>query len=225
MKGLFITFEGLEGGGKTTVLKMVTRQLKELDYPVVETREPGGTEFSERAREQLFAIVGELLATSYIGPDTLPESYISLWFQAQASTVSEVIKPSLENGNIVLCDRFSDTPLAFFWYGAKRNLDEILRLNETTTQEILPDMTLWFDLPLELGLTRKGYINNPKQGDFYKERTLDFYREVEKGYHQLFESDNSNRWRRIDATKTVGVVKDEALKETLKGIHLRKIKK
>ena len=225
MEGLFVTFEGLEGGGKTTVIKLVADQLRHESYPVVSTREPGGTEFSELARTKLFSIVNELLTSSYIGPDTIPDIFFSLWFEAQASTVEEVIKPALEKQKVVLCDRFSDTPLAIFYHGAKRNLDEILYLNEMTTQDILPDVTLWFDLPLELGLTRKGFINKPGQMDLYNEQTVDFYREIERGYRQLFNSDDLNKWKRIDATKTVDVVKKEAMKEILEAIRAKGIRK
>lgn len=86
-------------------------------------------------------------------------------------------------------------------------------------------MTLWFDLPLELGLTRKGYINYPGRNNLYNEQTLDFYREVGIGYHQLFINDDSSRWKKIDATKTIEVLKHETLTEILKGIHRRQIRK
>lgn len=217
--GLFITFEGLEGGGKTTAMKRIAEKFRANGYSVVETREPGGTELGEKIREELFGTVQKLLATSHIGPDTLPESYIDLWFQAQASTVEKAIKPALEEGKIVLCDRFADTALAFFGYGARRNIEEIIKLNKLTAQGLVPDLTILFDLPLEIGLRRKGYITNEPGESLYNPETAAFYKEVERGYQLLFQ--NNHRWRRIDATKGLAEVESAVWQIALEGSRIK----
>lgn len=221
--GLIITFEGLEGGGKTTTMKRIAEKFRANGYPIVETREPGGTEFAERVREQLFGVIQELLTTSHIGPNTLPESYIELWFQAQASTVEEVIRPALEDGKIVLCDRFTDTALAFFGYGGKRSIEEIIKLNKLTTQGLVPDLTILFDVPLEMGLRRKGFIANEPGESLYNAQTMAFYREVERGYLLLFQ--NNHRWRRIDATRGFAEVESAVWQIALEGSRLKGIER
>lgn len=225
MKRLFISFEGLEGGGKTTVIHSIANRLQDESYPIVTTREPGGPESAERIREKLFAIVAGLLSSSHIDSDTIPDSYISLWFAAQALNVREVIKPALDQESIVLCDRFSDAPLAFFWYGARRNLEEITRLNEESTQGIIPDITLFFDVPLEIGLRRKGFINKPGQRDLYNAKTISYYRRVEQGYRLLYLSDRSNRWRRVNATKSLEELTQKTQTIVLKGIREKQMVK
>lgn len=173
-----------------------------MGFTVVDTRVPGGTEFGERARQQLFQTLNDLLMVSYIGAETLSHGYIELWLQAQESVVKEVILPSLKNREMVLCDRFSDSALAFFGYGAKRDLTELKNFILQASSGLVPDLTLWFDVPLEVGLARKGHIYNPK--------TIGYYREVEKGYKILYSENQESNWRRVDATFPLDIVESEA---------------
>lgn len=197
-EGLFVTFEGLEGGGKTTAVERMGIQLRLDGLPVVQTKVLGGTEFAQKNSIQLWAIVHELLSSSYIGPDTLPDMFAELWFQSLASVTKEVIRPAIEAGSVVLCDRFSDSVLALIGYGGKREINDMQRYVQISTEGLVPHLTFFFDIPLEDGLKRKGHQYNPK--------TLAYYRDVERGYRDMFAQDHNKHWKRIDATQSIAQV-------------------
>ncbi|TLY30167.1 MAG: dTMP kinase [Nitrospirae bacterium] len=145
-KGVLITFEGIEGSGKTTQLIRLAKLLREDGHRVVETREPGGTPFAERIRDLLLSPAVEPIA---------PECEAFLILACRSQHVAHVIQPALKEGAVVLCDRFSDSTLAY--QGHARGLDvQLLRtLNRFATSGLSPDLTLLFDVPVSLGLARR----------------------------------------------------------------------
>ena len=177
MGGLFITFEGVEGSGKSTQLGALALRLKGMDREVVETREPGGTRIGNQIRQILLkrrnhrmTLVTELL----------------LYAASRAQLTQELIKPSLEAGRIVLCDRFADATLAYQGYGRDLPLDLIDRLNRLATQGISPRLTLLLDLDPEVGLKR---IAQERDLDRLEGEELAFHRRVREGYLKLAEQE------------------------------------
>lgn len=173
---LFITFEGVEGSGKTTQIQRLKRYLIQKGIPCKVTREPGGCRIGEKIRKIL------------LDPDhreMVPMSELLLYEAARAQHVKEVIEPFLKKGGIVLCDRFRDATLAYQGYGRKIDLKWIERLNHISSQGIKPDVTFLLDCPSDIGLKRALQRNrNLKQENeerFEKEK-IQFHRWVRKGY-------------------------------------------
>lgn len=173
---LFITFEGVEGSGKTTQIQRLKKYLTQIGIPCKVTREPGGCPISERLREIL------------LNPDhreMVPMSELLLYEAARAQHVKEVIKPFLKKGGVVLCDRFSDATLAYQGYGRRIDLKWIERLNQLSSQGIKPDVTFLLDCPSDVGLkralNRNRTLKQEKEERFEKEK-IQFHRRVRKGY-------------------------------------------
>ena len=170
MRGLFITLEGVEGCGKTTQLRLLAEYLGRRECRVVTTREPGGTPLAEALR-------GLLLdpATGAISP----LSELMMYAAARAQHVHSVIRPALERGDVVLCDRFCDSTLAYQGGGRGLALDQIRTLNTLATGGLAPDCTLLLDLPVEDGLARSG-----KRGalDRIEGESADFHRRVRAAF-------------------------------------------
>lgn len=173
---LFITFEGVEGSGKTTQIQRLKKYLTRKGIPCKVTREPGGPPISEKIRKIL------------LDPDhreMLPLSELFLYEASRAQHIKEVIKPFLKKGGVVLCDRFNDATLAYQGYGRKIDCDLIQKLNRLSSQGIKPDLTLLLDCPSDLGLKRALQRNriskNEKEGRFEKEK-IQFHHRVRKGY-------------------------------------------
>lgn len=144
--GLFITFEGLEGSGKSTQARLLYERLQARGYPVILTREPGGTRIGEMIRRILVDLQHtEMAATT----ETL------LFAAARAQLVSELIRPYLGTGGIVLCDRYADSTYAYQGYGLGRDLDELHAIIKIATGGLIPDLTFYLDLTPEEGLERK----------------------------------------------------------------------
>ena len=175
MPGLFVTFEGGEGSGKTTQLKTLLAHLRATGRDTVETRDPGGTPIGKQIRELLLdrentrmAAIAELL----------------LYEASRAQLVDEVIRPVLREGRIVLCDRFTDSTLAYQGHGRRLDRDLILRLNDLATGGMRPNLTLLLDLPPEVGLTRaQERLAHPRtRRDRIEEEVLSFHQRVREGY-------------------------------------------
>ena len=173
---LFITFEGVEGSGKTTQIQRLKKYLTRKGIPCKVTREPGGPPISEKIRKIL------------LDPDhreMLPLSELFLYEASRAQHIKEVIKPFLKKGGVILCDRFNDATLAYQGYGRKIDCDLIQKLNRFSSQGIEPDLTLLLDCPSDLGLKRALQRNriskNEKEGRFEREK-IQFHRRVRKGY-------------------------------------------
>jgi len=173
---LFITFEGVEGSGKTTQIQRLKRYLTRKGFLCKVTREPGGTPISEKIRKIL------------LDPDhrdLIPLSELFLYEAARAQHIHEVITPLLKRGVVVLCDRFSDATLAYQGYGRKLDQNLIRKLNRLASRGIKPDLTFLLDCPSDLGLKRALQRNqiskNEKEGRFEKEK-IQFHHRVRKGY-------------------------------------------
>jgi dTMP kinase len=173
LPGLFITLEGIEGCGKSTQGKLLGEYLRGQGYLTVETREPGGTPFAETVRSLLLDRSAEPIA---------PETEAFLVFAARRQHVLQVIEPALATGAIVLCDRFSDSTLAYQGYGRGLSLSTLRSLNRLATHLITPDLTLVFDLPVAMGLARRRSSADQNRLD---RETVQFHRNVRAGFLDL----------------------------------------
>lgn len=196
--GLFITFEGPEGSGKTTLLRWLTERLREQGHPVLATREPGGTRIGNAVR----AILLDPAHT-----EMSPRAETLLFNAARAQLVDQVIRPALANGRIVLCDRYADSTLAYQGYGHGQSLDELRRLIHYATGGLIPDHTIYLDLPPEVGLRRRR-----RQEDLEWNRldaqTLAFHERVRRGYLELAAAEPS-RWLVVDADRPLEAVQTD----------------
>lgn len=193
---LFITFEGIEGCGKTTQIRLLAECLRRGGLEVLVTREPGGCPIAD-------AIRGILLHSG--NSALVPRAELLLYAAARAQHVDEVIRPALSSGTLVLCDRFIDATVAY--QGDGRGLDPsvIASLNTLATDGLLPDMTLLLDMPAEKGLRRARRRNaSAPEEDRFERESLDFHRRVRDGYLRLARQEE--RFMVIDATGTVEAV-------------------
>lgn len=189
MKGIFISFEGPDGSGKTTQIKRFAEFLESRGYSVIMTREPGGTRISEKIRSII-------LDPDNAEMDGMTEAL--LYAAARAQHVAQLIRPSLEEGKIVLTDRFMDSSIAYQGYG--RDLGEKIRIiNEYAVGDTHPDLTFFLDIdPLD-GLKR---AKNRDELDRLEQESLDFHKAVYEGYLKLSEI-YKDRYVHIDASKSV----------------------
>jgi dTMP kinase len=185
MTGLFVTFEGGEGSGKTTQLARLAERLRSTGLDPVLTREPGGTPLAEGVRS--------LLLDSAL--DTDPMAEVFLMEAARADLVAKVIRPALEAGRVVLCDRYADSTLAY--QGGGRGIDlELLRaLNRAATSSLVPDLTLLFDVDPKIGLSRRGAEGRTNRLD---REPLAFHERARSQFLTLARAE-PERWTVLDA--------------------------
>jgi len=172
-RGLFITLEGIEGCGKSTQAKLLGEYLRSLGHVTVETREPGGTPLAEKIRSVLLDRADEPVAS---------ETEAFLVFAARRQHVAHVIEPALARGAIVLCDRFSDSTLAYQGYARGINVRLLERLNRLATHAVTPDLTLLFDLPVATGLARRRSAAETNRLD---RESIRFHQKVRAGFLDL----------------------------------------
>jgi dTMP kinase len=207
MSGKFIVFEGVEGAGKTTQIHQTAEWLQQRygkDRSIVITREPGGTKLGKQIRQLLLED-----PTSWVGNRT----ELLLYGADRAQHVEAVIRPQLEQGNIILCDRFTDSTIAYQGYGRGFDRDEIDQVNQLATGGLESDLTCWLDLDVEVGLQRVLRRGKP---DRMEQATLDFHQRVRQGYQELANS-YPNRIVRIDASQSEVAVQTE-----IQGILIRR---
>ncbi len=195
--GLFVTFEGIEGCGKTTQILLAADYLAKQGIPCLRTEEPGGTTLGRKLREMLLNR----------GPFILyPETELLLFTAARAQHVREVILPALEEGKVVLCDRFADATLVYQGYARGLDIELISFLNSFVTNSLKPHLTLLFDLPVEVGLNRAreriARLNQASREDRFEEEDLTFHRKIREGY-LLLAHQEKDRFRVIDAAGSV----------------------
>jgi dTMP kinase len=192
MNGKFIVFEGVEGAGKTTQIQQTATWLQNccsLEQEIVITCEPGGTKLGQRIRQLLLEDTDERV-------DRRTE--LLLYGADRAQHVEAVIRPQLDRGNIVLCDRFTDSTIAYQGYGRGFELAEIDRVNQLATGGLQSDLTLWLDLDVSIGLERVSVRGKP---DRIERATLDFHQRVRQGYQELAKI-YPKRIVRIDADRS-----------------------
>lgn len=193
MSGLFITLEGPEGAGKSTNREYLAKRLRENGIEVVLSREPGGTPLAERIRELLLDPSGEKMDS---------DTELLLVFAARAQHLAQVIRPALARGAVVLCDRFTDATYAY--QGGGRGLDDvrIAELERFVQGELRPDLTLVFDLPVEIGLSRAAARGRL---DRFEQEGRDFFEAVRQTYLQRAAATPA-RYRVLDAAQPLAVV-------------------
>ena len=174
MKGIFITFEGTEGSGKTTIINNIEKELKEKGFKVIKTREPGGSNISEEIRNII-------LNVENVEMDKITEAL--LYAASRRQHVIEVIKPHLEKGYIVLCDRYVDSSLAYQGYARGIGIEKVYQLNQFAIEGLLPDLTLYIDVKPEIGLKR--ISNNHRDQDRLDLEALSFHELVYNGYAEI----------------------------------------
>lgn len=189
-KGIFITIEGPEGAGKTTIIEMLLEKLESEGYPIMKTREPGGIEISEQIRSVI-------LNKNNTAMDGRTEAL--LYAAARRQHLVEKVLPAIEQGFIVLCDRFIDSSLAYQGFARGIGMDEVYSINRFAIDNRMPDATLYFDIDPEIGMKR---INEHKGREVNRLdlENLEFHRKVREGY-QLLSRKYSNRIIEIDASQ------------------------
>ncbi|NKE07836.1 dTMP kinase [Mesobacillus selenatarsenatis] len=198
-KGIFITIEGPDGSGKTTILQMLAENLVNEGYEVVATREPGGIEIAEQIRKVI------------LDPENTamdPRTEALLYAAARRQHLAEKVKPALEEGKIVICDRFVDSSLAYQGYARGLGIDEVYSINEFAIENMMPAMTLYFDVAPEIGLER---INKNKGREVNRLdlEKLEFHQKVREGYTILADR-FSERIVKVDASKDLDTVYEQA---------------
>lgn len=195
---MFITLEGPEGSGKTAQLEALVEELIRRGYRVRKTREPGGTPIGDQIR----ATILDLDNTEMV------DRTEALLLQAsRAQLVEEVIKPHLEAGDVVICDRYADSTLAYQGYGYQKDLGALEEIIHYATDGLVPDLTVLLDIDPELGLKRRTKAGNFNRLDA---RESAFHHRVREGYLALAKQD-PERWRVVDASQTLPEVQQELL--------------
>lgn len=195
---LFITVEGTDGSGKSTQIEFLLEYLKKEGIDVVLTREPGGTEISEKIRSLI-------LDTKNMNMSDKTE--MLLYAASRAQVVAEVIKPSLEKGKTVICDRFIDSSYAYQGYARGMGVENVGKVNEAAIDGIMPDLTLFFDLSPQLALGRL----NMSGADRIEKEAMDFHMKVYEGYQELAKN-NPDRIKVINSDKSVDEIALEVRK-------------
>ncbi|MEY4704320.1 MAG: thymidylate kinase [Nitrospirota bacterium] len=197
-RGLFITLEGIEGSGKSTQIRHLAKVLTQAGYRVLQTREPGGTPTAEAIRH--------ILLTAGSHESVTPQAEALLIFAARCQHVTHLIKPALRSGTVVLCDRFSDSTLAYQGYARGLDRQWLQEANEVATGGLTPDLTLVLDLPVTVGLARR-------RADQGEQNRLDreaerFHRKVRRGFLALA-AEAPHRMKIVDANQSAQNVRDE----------------
>ncbi|MGD6845781.1 dTMP kinase [Bacillus infantis] len=194
-KGLFITAEGPEGAGKTTIINMLASWLADEGYKVMQTREPGGIEIAEQIR-------AVILDTKNTAMD--PRTEALLYAAARRQHLAEKVQPALDEGYIVLCDRFIDSSLAYQGYARGLGIDEVYSINHFAIEGMMPELTLYFDIDPASGLQRIGR-NEGREVNRLDLESLEFHNKVREGY-EILASKFPDRIHRIDASLPVEAV-------------------
>ena len=195
-KGLFITLEGADGCGKTTQLNLLKEYLTSRGYEIVVTREPGGKGLGEKLREILLNYDGEVSDRC--------EAFLYLADRAQ--NIDTIIKPAINSGKIVLCDRHTDSSVAYQGYGREQNIDNINMLNELAVNGVHPDLTIVFDIDTETSMERVG-----AEKDRLESAGIEFHKRVRNGYLEIAKK-NTQRIKVVDASQTIEDVQRDVIK-------------
>lgn len=198
MRKLFITFEGPEGAGKTTVMQLLVDRLQNEGIVCMSTREPGGIEIAEKIREVI-------LNPAYTAMDERTEAL--LYAAARSQHFFEKVQPALRQGTLVLCDRFIDSSLAYQGHARGLGIEEVQAINEFAIGETLPDLTILFDLEPAVGLARI-HAHNGREVNRLDKEGLAFHEKVREGYH-LVAKKYPERIHMINASQSLNKVVDD----------------
>lgn len=194
---MFITLEGPEGSGKTSQLALLVEFLRQQGYTVLATREPGGTQIGDQIR----AVLSDL-----DNQDMRPRTELLLFQASRAQLVEQVIRPHLQQGGIVLCDRYADSTLAYQGYGHQTfPLEQVQAIINFATGGLKPDLTLLLDVDVKAGLERRAQGGDWNRLDAYQ---LEFHQRVRRGYLQMAQAE-PQRWVVIDAARSMDEVQEE----------------
>ncbi len=197
----FITFEGPEGAGKSTQIHRLADYLVQHGFAVHATREPGGTAIGDQIRTVLHDVQNTEM-------DAVAE--ILLYSASRAQLVAQVIKPMLAAGTMVLCDRFADSTFAYQGYGRGLDMEMLKQITAFATRSLVPDLTIYLDLPVEEGIRRKQIANQAGKGELNRmdRQEIDFYHRVRNGYLTLA-ARQPHRWLIIDACQSIDAIQQE----------------
>ena len=204
-KGLFITFEGGEGSGKTTVCKYIYHRLLEEGIDAIYSREPGGVDIAEQIRNVILSVKNTAM-------DVRTEAL--LYAASRRQHLTEIILPCMEAGTHIICDRFVDSSIAYQGYARGIGAEEVLSINRFAIDNVMPEKTIFLDLPSELGLQR--IRSNHRTADRMDQESIAFHNAVYQGYQKVLEKDR-DRMIVIDASQPVETVIEQAF-QAVKGI-------
>lgn len=205
MSGVFITFEGPEGSGKTTQIRLLDSFLGVHGLDTLATREPGGTRIGNAVRSLLLDPLHKEMS---------PRAEALLFNAARAQHVDEIIRPALDKGRIVLCDRFADSTLAYQGYGRGQSVAGLRTLIAYATGGLTPHLTFYLDIPAELGLQRK----QAAEWNRMEAQTLAFHQAVRQGYLSLA-AQEPERWLVVDATRAINEIHDVICSRVLRALR------
>ena len=199
--GIFITFEGPDGSGKSTQIQLLTEYLKANGYAVVTTREPGGTPIGDQIR----AVLHDVENTAMVA-----EAEILLYSASRAQHVGQLIRPALEQGTVVLSDRYADSTMAYQGYGRGLDLMALRRITEFATGGLMPDLTIYLDCLVQEGLDRKQKALAQGKGEWNRldQEAVEFHRRVRQGYMALAAADPP-RWLILDGQCSIDKIQKE----------------
>jgi dTMP kinase len=200
VKGHFITFEGPDGSGKTTQIHKFAVFLENENIPYILTREPGGTKVGDRIRSLLL---------DPIYTELRDETEVLLYAASRAQHVREVIKPALEEGRVVLCDRFIDASIAYQGYGLELSVDSVISINQFAVAGLIPDRTYLLDISPEKARERminRGEKNGKINLDRIEQKHLAYHQRVREGFYQLYREDKQQRMCLIDGNNPADMV-------------------
>jgi dTMP kinase len=201
-RGLFITFEGTEGSGKSTQMKLLAERLREHGYAVTENQEPGATDIGRQIRRILLAPENHRMA---------PMTELLLMFASRAQAAAEIIEPALERGEIVVSDRFTDSSLAYQGEARGLGFETVLKAHKLALGALMPDLTICVFVDLEAGLARAHKRNAGSRQDAAEARldqqSIDFHQRVSAGYQKIAVLD-PQRFQMLDGSGTVDEVAD-----------------
>lgn len=198
MKGIFITIEGNDGSGKTTIINGIKKMLEDKGIHFIQTREPGGSEVAEKIRQVI-------LDKNNVAMDARTEAL--LYAASRRQHIVEVIYPALNEGKLVLCDRYIDSSLAYQGYARGIGLEEVYKMNQFATEGLLPDLTIYLNVSPQVGIKRK---SAQKELDRLERESINFHEHVYQGYQKVVEM-FPNRIISIDGERDAQAVIDDTV--------------
>lgn len=208
-----ITFEGIEGSGKSTQMRLAARYLAERNIPLLITREPTGTDIGRKIGDILFNRAHYHMCA---------ETEVFLFCAARAQHVREIIMPAINQNKVILCDRFSDATYAYQGEARGLNTEFIKLINDYSSMSLKPALTLLFDLPVETGLSRATARDNSlpdsSSSDRFEKESLNFHNKVREGYLGILKNEPA-RFRLIDATRDIDTIRQEVIRHIVELIE------